>query len=233
MKEYLKIANEPMMWLMCIPPVIIGGIQAIAFSKKAFDTVKAKAVNISKETCWKAFKVGAISAIGPAIAVFIVMLGMMAVVGAPITWFRLSVIGAAPTELTTATLGAKALGVEFGSPEYDLTAYSASVWAMTLNGLGWMIFAALFTHKLEAFEQKFTKGDAELMGKVGGAALLGSLSYLVSDHVTKGIPNFIAAFSAAISMLILLKLSEKYKWLKEYNLGIAMLVGMFITVFIF
>lgn len=231
MKEYLQIANEPMMWLMCLPTVVIAGIQAIIFTKKSFDAAKAKAVNLSKETCWKAFKTGAISAIGPAIAVFIVMLGMMAVVGTPITWLRLSIIGAAPTELTAATIGAKALGVEFGSPKYDLTAYSASVWTMTLNAVGWLLFAGLFTHKLDDFKESISKGDTKLMGRIGGAALLGSLSYLVSGHLVAGGTNLIAALISGISMLLLLKISQKHKWLKEYNLGIAMLIGMFVAVF--
>ncbi len=40
--------------------------------------------------------------------------------------------GAAPTELTASTIGAKAMGIEFGSPEYDVTAFASSVWTMTL-----------------------------------------------------------------------------------------------------
>ena len=57
-----------------------------------------------------AFRTGLITAIGPSIAVFIVMVGMMSVVGGPVTWLRLAVIGAAPTELTAATIGAEAVG---------------------------------------------------------------------------------------------------------------------------
>ncbi len=66
------------------------------------------------------------SAVGPSIAVLIVMVGMISMVGAPISWLRLSVIGAAPTELTAATVGSQAYGVEFGSPDYDIMAMATS-----------------------------------------------------------------------------------------------------------
>lgn len=102
MKEYLKIANDPILWLMCLPVVVLVAVQAVIFTKRAFQT--AHIVKLTKEECWHAFRVGAISAIGPAIAVFIVMLGMMAVVGAPVTWMRLAIIGAAPTELTASAM---------------------------------------------------------------------------------------------------------------------------------
>ncbi len=230
MNDYLKIANDPMLWLMALPAVLMVGVQAFVFSKKAFKA--SEVVNLSREQCFKAFKVGAISAIGPAVAVFVVMLGMMAVIGGPITWLRLSFIGAAPTELTASTIGAQAMGVEFGSPEYDVTAFAASVWTMTLNGCGWLVFCGLFTHKLDSLKDKVAGGDTNLMGEICGAAVLGTASYLVTSNSLAGNDKFVAAVTAGIAMAVLVKLSDKAPKLKEYNLGIAMLVGMFIAVLI-
>lgn len=132
MENYLKVANDPILWLMCLPLVLIVGIQAIIFTRKALAT--GKTVKLSREEGIKAFRVGAIAAIGPSLSVLVVMLGMMAVVGAPITWLRLSIIGSAPAELAAAAMGAQAMGVEFGSPQYDVTAFASSVWTMTLKG---------------------------------------------------------------------------------------------------
>ena len=53
---------------------------------------------------------GLISAIGPALGVFIVMVGLMASIGGPMAWLRLSIIGAAATELSAANIGAEACG---------------------------------------------------------------------------------------------------------------------------
>ncbi len=230
MKDYLEIANDPMLWVMAIPAVAMVGVQAYLFSKRAFNA--SKTTSLSKEQCRKAFKVGAVSAIGPSLSVFVVMIAMMAVIGGPVTWLRLSFIGAAPTELTASTIGAKAMGIEFGSPEYDVTAFASSVWTMTLNGCGWLIFCGLFTHKLDRLQDKVAGGDTALMGQICGAAILGTASYLVMSNSKAGFDRFVAALVAAIAMVILDKVSNKLPKLKEYNLGISMIIGMFIAVLI-
>ncbi len=62
----------------------------------------ADAVNLSREQLsWPSAGNGDIH--GPVVAIFIIMVGLMSVIGAPMAWMRLSVIGAAPTELTAAT----------------------------------------------------------------------------------------------------------------------------------
>jgi hypothetical protein len=231
MDDYLKIANDPVLWLMCLPIVVLVGFQAVLFTQKSFKS--ASIANLTKSQCLHAFRAGAISAIGPAIAVFIVMLGMMAVVGAPVTWMRLAIIGAAPTELTASAMGAQAMDVEFGGPGYGVLQYANSVWAMALNGCGWLLFCGLFTHKLESFRNKMTGGNTALMAQVGGAAMLGTLAYLTTGHLLAGSGRMVAAVAAGFSMAILVNISKKFRWLTEYNLGIAMVIGMFASVLIF
>lgn len=232
MGGYLEIANDPWMWLMAAPVIILTGVQGIIFSKKAFNASEAEVVNLTREQCFKSFKVGAISAIGPAVSVFIVMLGLMAVIGGPLSWLRLSIIGAAPTELTAATMGAKAMGVEFGSAQYDVNAFAASVWTMTLNGCGWLLFCGLFTHKLGALKDKVAGGDVNLLIQISGAAVVATAGYLLTGHLIAGGPRLYAGVIAAISMVILDTISKKVPKIKEYNLGIAMVIGMAAAVLI-
>ncbi|MDD2496418.1 MAG: DUF5058 family protein [Tissierellia bacterium] len=230
MKEYLDIANDPILWMTALPVISVVGIQAYIFSKYAFQATKA--TSLTKEQCFKAIKTGAVSSIGPALSVFVVMLGMMAVIGAPITWMRLSMIGAAPTELTASTIGAKAMEIEFGSAQYDATAFASSVWTMALNGCGWLLFCGLFTHKMSNLQDKIAGGNADMMGKICGAAVLGTSSYLVISNSKSGMDKFIAALVAAVVMIFLTKLSNKMPKLKEYNLGISMVAGMFVAVLV-
>lgn len=230
MKEYLAIANDPILWLTATPVVILVGIQAYIFSKYAFKA--SKATTLTKEQCMKAIKTGAVSAVGPSLSVFVVMLGMMAVVGAPVTWMRLSIIGAAPTELTASTIGAQAMGIEFGSEQYDVTAFASSVWTMALNGCGWLLFCGLFTHKMDKLQDKVAGGNADMMGNICGAAVLGTASYLVINNSKAGMDKFVAALVAAGVMIFLTKVSDNMPKLKEYNLGISMVVGMFVAVLI-
>lgn len=226
--EILRIANEFGVWLAAAPVVIVTAIQAVIYTKLARKT--AKELNIPDEKCDMAFKTGLITAIGPVIAIFIVMVGMMSVIGGPISWLRLSIIGAAPTELTAAKTGADALGVSFGGADYDLNALATSWWTMAINGAGWLVFVGLLTHKLEGLRTKIGGGDVKWLGILSSAAMLGVFGYLNSGDIKKGGGGLIAVIVGGISMVIVIKLTEKFPKIKEYALGIAMLVGMFAAV---
>ena len=103
--DYVEISNSMIVYLLCGITVAIAFVQAVLYIRMAKKmTVKA---NIPATVPKTAFRVGLISAIGPALGVFIVMVGLMTSIGGPMAWQRLSIIGAAPTELTAATLGAE------------------------------------------------------------------------------------------------------------------------------
>ena len=130
--DYLAIANAPIFWALCGITVVISLAQALLFMRQAKRA--AVEVNLEQGLANKAFKIGLISAIGPACGVFIVMVGLMASIGGPMAWLRLSIIGAAATELSAATMGAQAAGVEFGGNGYTLTGYGS---ILVCNGIKW------------------------------------------------------------------------------------------------
>ncbi|OFI06274.1 hypothetical protein CLOACE_10470 [Clostridium acetireducens DSM 10703] len=222
--EILKVANEFGVWVAASITVLVVVTQSLIFIKLANKT--AKKLGMKEETCKKAFKTGMVTAIGPSIAVFIVMVGMMSVIGGPLSWLRLSMIGSAPTELTAAKVGAEAAGVTFGGADYGLNALATSWWTMALNGVGWLLVAGLFTHKLEKIRQKVGGNDTKWLAILSGAAMLGVFGYLNSGDIVKGGGNLVAVIVGAISMMILTKIAEKAPKIKEYTLGIAMLIGM-------
>ncbi|MDR1377077.1 MAG: DUF5058 family protein [Synergistaceae bacterium] len=232
--EVLQAANAVGLWIISLIIVSIVLLQSVLYAKLSFKV--AGEINYPAEKCKDALKAGMITAIGPSIAVFIVMVGMMSVVGTPITWLRLSIIGAASTELTASTVGAQAAGVEFGSAEYGIRALSVSFWTMAANGTGWLIIVALFTHKLEDIRQKLGGGNAKWLGLLSLAAALGCFGYLNTNTIVAALRNMKTNPSAVGSiyaiaggmaaMAVISKLTQTRQWLKEYSLGIAMLIGM-------
>ena len=152
MDEILKVANSMGAWLTAAPIVIITLVQVLLYYRQIYEA--ADAVNLKPEQLKQAFRTGMVTSIGPVIAIFIIMVGLMSVIGAPMAWMRLAVIGAAPTELTAATLGADAMGVKFGGEGYDITAMAVSWWTMAINGVGWLLLVGLFAHKLEVLRDK-------------------------------------------------------------------------------
>ncbi len=224
------VANSFGAWITASFVVVLVILQAILYVKHAYKI--AEKINMKKEVCNKALKVGMITSIGPVIAIFIVMVGLMAVIGGPMAWMRLSIIGAAPTELTAAKVGAEALEVEFGGPDYDLKALSVSWWTMAINGVGWLLLVGLFASKLETLREKVSGNDVKWLGILTGAATLGVFGYLTSGDVVKGGGNLISVVVGAIVMVILgfaMNKFERLKVLKEYSLGIAMLFGVIVA----
>ena len=139
--DYLQIANSWPVWLCAGACVAIIVVQAVAFAKLCYKN--APLVGLSKADCSKSFKCGMVTAIGPSLSCFIGAISMITVVGGPLAWMRLSMIGAAPTELTAATTGAAAYGVELGGAGYDIYAMANSWLTMALNGCGWLLVASV------------------------------------------------------------------------------------------
>lgn len=233
MKEYLNVANSPLLWMSVVPITVLVIIQAIIFIKRAYASLNS--AELTREEANTAFKVGAVSAIGPAMGVFVVMLGLMAVIGGPLAWMRLSIIGAAPTELAAATMAAKAMGKELTSPDYGLMEFANATWVMGLNGSAWLLSTALLSNKIEGITHKISGGDPKKVGLLMISAMCGAMGFMFTNELKKILNPETRAFAvsgiaAAIAMFFLEKLAKKYPKLGEYNLGFAMIVGMFAAV---
>ena len=217
--DYLTIANSPVFWGLCGITVLISLAQALLFMRQAKKA--AVEVNLEKGLANKAFKIGLISAIGPACGVFIVMVGLMASIGGPMAWLRLSIIGAAATELSAASMG----------QGYTLTVMAVSWFAMALNGAGWLLVSGTVTPALEKLRGKLSGGDTKWLAVLSGACSLGIFGYLNANEIKKGWGNTIACLAGALSMVAIMKLIvPKHPKLAEYSLGIAMVIGMFFAV---
>ncbi len=225
MEAVLKVANEFGVWVCAGALVSVALIQVILYYRQLFKA--AEVVEVSRDDLKLAFRTGAVTAIGPVIAIFIIMVGLMSVIGGPMAWMRLAVIGAAPTELTAATLGAEAAGVEFGGEGYNLQVMAVSWWTMAINGAGWLLFVGLFCHKLEDLREKAGGGNPVWLGILSVSAMLGVFGFLNSRYIIKMGGPLLAVIFGAIAMIVLVKISRKVPAIKEYTLGIAMLIGMF------
>lgn len=224
-----QVSNAPVFWLLCGITVAISALQAALYVKQSVKMNKQ--ANLDPGLPKQAFRVGFISAIGPALGVFIVMVGLMASIGGPMAWLRLSIIGAAPTELTAANLGAEAMGVTLGSEEYTLVCLAVAWFGMALNGAGWLLFTGIATPSLESLRNKVSGGDMKWLAVISGACSLGIFGYLNSGEILKGVGSTLAVVVGAVSMVLITKtVCKKHPKLLEYSLGIAMVIGICVAV---
>lgn len=226
----LEVANSPAIWGLAAIAVVAVFIEIILFFRLARKASKRKEVNLTKKQCNRALRAGVVSAIGPAFGVFIVMIGLVAVLGGPISWLRLSVIGGATTELTAATVGVKALGGDI-TQALSMVELSNAWWTMTINACGWLVVTWLLASRMEKVRNKIGGGDSRWMEIFSSAATLGIFGAFCSEYMVTGIQSadlkvvLVMAVSAA-AMWLLMYLSKRYKWLKEYSLGLAMVAGI-------
>lgn len=230
MKEYLNVANSWILWLSAMPVALIVIIQAVIFYKRA--KAAGPSTGLTPEEAKRAFKVGAKAAIGPALGVFVVMLGLMSVIGGPLAWMRLSIIGAAPTELAASQMAAQAQNIELTSPNYNILNFANATWVMALNGSAWLFTSGLFADKLEIITEKVSKGNPKTLGIIMVAAMCGAFAYLCANQVMPAfynrekLPFMVAAFSGIIYMIIFENIAKKHPKIQEYGLGIAMILAM-------
>lgn len=231
MQDVVAIANSPIIWVCSALTVMVVVVQSWLYYKLA--KKNAAAMGISEADCALAFRTGVISSLGPAIACFVALVGLMSIIGGPIAWLRLSIIGAAPTELAAATAATASMGLpsaQLSDPAFTMEALSVTWWTLALNGCGWLIVVALFADKLEAIREKVGGGDTRWMGMLTAAAMVGIFAFLTLTSIVSNMhvkmPQLGAALASGVSMYACLKFADKHPKLREYSLGVAIIVGL-------
>ncbi|HYE11164.1 MAG TPA: DUF5058 family protein, partial [Patescibacteria group bacterium] len=94
--EYLKVANNPLMWISCGLCVFWALFQTYIFVKKSLSV--SKDLGITDSQIKSAVKSSASASIGPAIAIVAGIAPVLVAMGGPVAWFRESFIGSVAYE---------------------------------------------------------------------------------------------------------------------------------------
>jgi len=237
-----QVMNSPGLWAACSVMVII--IIALAIVYLRLGLKRAKELGIEKERYTSAIRSAAITSVGPSLSPVIVLLSMIAVVGAPTTWMRLNDVGAARTELSIVTIACGLLGIDPSSADFGVQAFSYASWGMALNNLGWFAVAMLLTHRMgQAVDFLYGKYDKKWINMLMSGATFGVTGYLLANQIVSKflvadaeilirMKGLLPALIAGCVMLFINKFIKNQR-MQELSLGIAMLVGMFAAQLIF
>ncbi len=224
-----EIINSPGLWIASAFLVLVSVSQSILFFRASLK--EAKAIGIEKSRITAGIRSATITALGPSLSPVIVLVSMIAVIGAPTTWMRLCDVGAARTELAVASIAATAAGTELGAESFGMQAFTYVLWAMALNNLGWLLVVFVLNHRMSGVVSKmYATMDAKWVKLLMGGATLGLFAYLINNQLINKAPiKWVTALIAAALMIILTTVFKKHQRIQELALGIAMLGGMFIT----
>ena len=227
--DFLKIANGPIMWILaiiCVGTVLMQGALYVRMALK-----NRNQLGISKQECFAAVRSGAIAAIGPSIANALSTISLVAIVGAPIAWIRLSMIGHAATEGGAASICALAAGTSLGAADFGVEAMSVVWFTMAINGCGWLIMTLLFNHRMEMVRKKVSGGDKMWLAIFQATSMIGIISYSLTTYTVKIDASALAAIVGCITGVGSLFLSRKIPKLKEWTFGISILAGVVVGYF--
>lgn len=231
MKDYLQIANSSV-FFFC-GAVVVGFIilQSLLFMNLAYK--EGIRIGLTRGKMIKAFRTGAVSTLVPTLAVIVALITMVPVLGIPVPWMRLSVIGSAPYELMAAGIGAKSMGLDgLGGAGYTSQVFASSVWIMCIGSVWSVMIVTIFLKRIKARYSKNTKEDPQWKSILTNAAFLGVFSIFIADPVTKGGIALVTLLSGAVIMTIFALLITKLKqgWLKEFALAFSMIGAMACTI---
>lgn len=226
-EEMLTVADSFPSWTINLLLVGLVFFQAIIFGVISMQYYKK--FDVTHHEIKRAVRSGLITTIGPALSIFIVGLGLITQIGAPLTLSRLSVVGNAVYEATAAEFGASVMGTSISSADYGLSAYTCSVWVMNLGGALMLVLPLLFTRPLSKVRQKVNKKGS--IGKIIGiSASLASFGYFSLDYAAKDSGNLVAVCAAFVMMIAITLLGNKFRitWIKEWALAFS-IVGAIIA----
>ena len=229
MQDYLKIANSGWMWFAVAVPMAVLAWQVFLLLRRSLRD--GKRMGVTGEQIKSAVLASATASIGPSVSILTGMVSLMVMMGAPIAWMRLSYIGAVMFEMTSADVGAEAVGVAFEQSAMTAEAFANGVWAMILGSIGWIIVSGLFTHKIDGLRTKLAGGNQKALPIITAAATLGcycSLTFNKMYPIAIDNKNTYATIGGALTILLLTMWNKKRKakWVSNWSATLAMIVGL-------
>ena len=229
---YNEIANDLWMWLYVGILLFLCMAQCVIYMKRAWK--HALVLGLHKDQLKKALNAGLLVSIFPAIPVLIVMLSLSPMMGVPIPWLRLSIIGSASYEANAANIGVQSQGEMMVLNGYSALAWSAAAWTMSVGGSACVLWSSLAIRPIDSLYNNLGGRDLNMIGVVGGSCVYGVMGYSFVGQGLASVSNAWAYFSAwalgAVLALIVKRDPKKFSKLSDLHLAICMLFGMAISI---
>lgn len=222
----LALANTPVLWICALGVFLVIVVQSVIYAKAARKA--APAAGMSAQDLRTSFRAGAIAAVGPSLAVVLVAIALLALFGTPAVLVRIGLIGSVSFETAAASIAAGTTGAELGGPTYTPEVFAIVFFAMSMGGAMWMLATLILTPLLQRGEHRLAKVNPALMTVVPAAALLGAFISLGLAEVPKSTAHLLTLLTSAAVMGVCLFLARGsgLRWLREWGLGIAILLGL-------
>ncbi len=181
---------------------------------------------VTKEVLKRVMKSSALFSIIPSLAIVTGLVTLVAIIGLPYAWLRLSVIGSLAYEIMSSNMALEVLGIDLAVA--DGKAFGLIMWAMCLGITLPLILNSILCKPVHLGAMKLGKGEE-------GYRLLSQTTFMSALMIALIIPivggGMVSCatllISAAISILISW-LAERFnaEWLHSFNLAVTLIGAM-------
>lgn len=201
---------------------------------------KAKQLNLEKKYIVKIISGVILFTIPTAISLLVGIITLSKLLGIPLPWIRLSVIGAITYELPAATATANAASLPLSETISNPSIYVTIFAVMTVGILPSLILPIFMVKKINKGIIKVQKKDNK-WGEIFAASMfVGMISAflgLVFSKVSTGWSGWLPVFVMLVSVITMaicdfLVNKKGFKWLKSYSLTISIVVGLVFAFFV-
>ena len=225
--EHLAIANSPA--LFAAIAVLLIGVFVMAFAFFRMASARAMELGVEKSTTSKVIRSAATTSIIPSVAIILGLMTLIPVLGVPVAWGRLSIVGSLMYEVLTATVGATSAGAEgLGRAGFTPEAWANSVWIMTIGVIPGLLLATFALKKYKETISKATAKNALWQGVFVGTIMIAVFANFSVPAIFKGGDDLLAVVVSAATMGLLTLISKKSKasWLGEYSLSLSIIMAL-------
>ena len=227
---YNEIANS--VWMYVFVAVIIACViaQCLVFMRRAW--LRARGLGLKDEQIRKGLVTGVSISVLPTLPVLIVFVSLIPIMGVPLPWLRLSVIGSAMYETFAASVGVKALNEELAVNGYSALAWAAAAWAMAFGGCACVFWSVIATKPISMIYEQAEKFDIGLVLAIGAGCMAGVMAYVSTSYGFSGKSKGIVFMSSFILSTIIMQVQKRFpgqRWLGDFNMAISMVFAMIVA----
>lgn len=200
---------------------------------------RARELNLGKNQIRKIVASICLFSIPQAFSLVIGVITLSKMLGIPLPWIRLSVIGAITYELPAATATASAAHISLAETITNPSIYVTIFIVMTLGVLPSIVLPIFMAKKINRGMLKIKKKDDKWGDILASAIFIGMISAflgIVFAKVPQGwsgwLPVFVMLASAGVMAICDLLVKKRgCKWLEPYSLTISIVFGMVFAFF--
>jgi len=225
-KQYSFVANSSVMFFICGLAILVVLVQAAIFFRAAWK--EAIRIGFTKADLLKVVKSSTVFSIVPSLPIIISYMILLPALGKYFPWLRLSVIGSATYETMAANMAVTYYGFSsLGSADFSPDVFGSIMWVVTL-GVFLSSMSALVLKKYDKKMQSITTNKKSFGALVPNIMFLGMMATLAAPYLVdvKNVVSLSTIAVSAVVMVLMDRMSKRWKQLKEFAFSISMISGM-------